>query len=92
MERFILALLVCTNLVTAPFNVTRLEEGDRFVWPDSGISCYKFTDGTGEPYDHDGNICKCPNDINHLGTFSTESNECESYAGMDEGKELYMDV
>ena len=93
MERIIFSLLlIWTSLVTAPFNVTRRENGDRFVWKRSSshdLNCNAFTKGTA--WYHDG-ACQCnTNDMfgGNLGTFSTENHHCESYTtGVDEGKEL----
>ena len=89
MERFILPsilpLLICTNLVTAPFSVTRREKGDRFVWSGSGrtINCAIFTRGTAWYHD---DACECNTDLlDNPGTFSTQSNKCEYY--VDEGEE-----
>ena len=85
MEKFILALLICTSqLVTAPFNVTRRENGDYFVCSGSGISCDEFCHGTCWQPDRD-DTCECDVGVNNHGTFSTQSHKCESY---DEGKEL----
>lgn len=91
MERIVLPLLICTSLVTATFNVTRREKGDRFVWSGTRISCSSFAQGTAYQWDYNDDICEC-SDFDNPGreTFSTQSNKCESYAGVDddEGKEL----
>ena len=80
MERFILLLLICTSLVSAQFNVTRGEKGDTFVWVGSRIDCGTFTGGTATWYGNDA--CEC----NSAWTFSTQTNECVSYA--NDGEEL----
>ena len=74
MEWFVIliALLVSTRLVTAQFNVTRLETGDSFVWSSSSIDSNSFTDNTANDNGPSG---QCEYAL----TFSTEYNKCVSY-------------
>ena len=95
MERSILALSICTSLVTALFNVTRLENGDYFVWSGHGYDCDKFSHGTCWRYLDRDDACECDTSLlSNQRTFSTLSHRCESftYAGMDEGKKLYKTI
>ena len=72
MKWFVVALLICTGLVAAQFDVTRLETGDSFVWSSSSIDSKSFTDNTANDNGHSG---QCENAL----TYSTENNECVSY-------------
>ena len=78
MELFVITLLICTDLVTAQFTVTRLEERDNFVWSGASIECDSFTDNTAN--DNGPGGCKCENSL----TFSTENTECVSYSNEGE--------
>ena len=81
MEKLILQLLACASLVTAQFNVTRQETGDKFVWSGLKIDCIVFSKGTAMRSGN-GDACECKD----ASTFSTQSSTCTSYT--DEGEEL----
>jgi len=97
MEKYIFVLLTFSSLVAASqFIVDRREGRDIFVWSGVRISCTKFSQSTATSNGSNGCVC------NDKLTFSTESNQCQSYrnqgmyqrtgAGADEYKFIVHDL